>query len=52
MVIYDALIKTKVYKIKETNKFGQTIVIVTHDPGLASLRDRTCNMQDGLIISA
>lgn len=33
-------------------QLGQTIVIVTHDPGLASLCDRTCYMQDGLIISA
>lgn len=33
-------------------QFGQTIVIVTHDPGLASLCDRTCTMQDGVIISA
>ena len=31
-------------------QLGQTIVIVTHDPGLASLCDRTCNMQDGMII--
>jgi lipoprotein-releasing system ATP-binding protein len=30
-------------------QFGQTIVIVTHDPGLASLCDRTCTMQDGII---
>ena len=33
-------------------QLGQTIVIVTHDPGLAQLCDRTCKMQDGLIISA
>lgn len=33
-------------------QLGQTIVIVTHDPGLASLCDRTCTMQDGVIISA
>ena len=33
-------------------QFGQTIVIVTHDPGLASVCDRTCLMQDGVIISA
>lgn len=30
-------------------QFGQTIVIVTHDPGLASLCDRTCTMRDGII---
>ena len=26
---------------------GQTVVIVTHDPALASLCDRTCTLQDG-----
>jgi ABC-type lipoprotein export system ATPase subunit len=26
---------------------GQTIVIVTHDAGLAQLCDRTCILQDG-----
>ena len=26
---------------------GQTVVVVTHDPGLASLCDRTCLLQDG-----
>ena len=29
------------------DKFGQTIVIVTHDPELAALCDRTCVMKDG-----
>ena len=29
---------------------GQTIVIVTHDPDLAALCDRTCHMKDGLFI--
>ena len=33
-------------------QLGQTFVIVTHDPGLASICDRTCVMQDGLIISS
>ena len=28
--------------------YGQTIVIVTHDPALAALCDRTCFLQDGL----
>ena len=28
--------------------YGQTIVIVTHDPTLAALCDRTCHLQDGL----
>ena len=31
-------------------KFSQTIVIVTHDPSLASLCDRTLNMKDGEFI--
>ena len=26
---------------------GQTVVVVTHDPGLAKLCDRTCFLQDG-----
>ncbi len=29
------------------DRLGQTIVIVTHDPGLASLCDRTLTMRDG-----
>ena len=29
---------------------GQTIVIVTHDPGLASLCDRSLTMKDGLFV--
>ena len=32
------------------SSLGQTLVIVTHDPSLASLCDRTCNMQDGLFV--
>ena len=28
-------------------KLNQTIVIVTHDNGLAQLCDRTCTLQDG-----
>jgi lipoprotein-releasing system ATP-binding protein len=31
-------------------ELGQTVVIVTHDPSLASLCDRTCKMQDGRFI--
>ena len=30
------------------DKYGQTIVIVTHDPELAGMCDRTCFMKDGL----
>ena len=29
-------------------ELGQTVVIVTHDPSLASLCDRTCILQDGM----
>ncbi|MBO4434882.1 MAG: ABC transporter ATP-binding protein [Bacteroidales bacterium] len=29
---------------------GQTLVIVTHDPALASLCDRTCTMKDGMFV--
>ena len=29
------------------NELGQTVVIVTHDPGLAAECDRTCVLQDG-----
>ena len=32
------------------SSLGQTLVIVTHDHSLASLCDRTCNMQDGLFV--
>ncbi len=31
-------------------KLGQTIVIVTHDAGLAEMCDRTCHMKDGLFV--
>ncbi len=31
-------------------KLGQTIIIVTHDPELAAMCDRTLNMKDGLFI--
>ena len=36
------------FRLRE--ELGQTIVIVTHDPGLAALCDRTCNMQDGVFV--
>ena len=32
------------------DKLGQTIVIVTHDAGLAEMCDRTCHMKDGLFV--
>ncbi len=31
-------------------QLGQTIVIVTHDEGLARMCDRTCRMKDGLFV--
>ena len=33
-------------------QLGQTVIIVTHDPGLAALCDRTCLMKDGLFVTA
>jgi len=32
------------------DRLTQTIVLVTHDPDLAALCDRTCHMQDGLFV--
>ena len=34
------------------DRYGQTIVIVTHDPELASMCDRTLVMKDGLFVPA
>ena len=31
-------------------ELGQTVVIVTHDPSLASLCDRTCHLEDGCFL--
>ena len=36
------------FRLRDTR--GQTIVIVTHDPDLAALCDRTCHMKDGLFV--
>ena len=36
------------FRLRE--ELGQTTVIVTHDPSLAALCDRTCHMQDGKFI--
>lgn len=33
------------------DRYGQTIIIVTHDPDLASMCDRSLFMQDGLFLS-
>ena len=35
---------------KLRDEFGQTIVIVTHDPDLAKMCDRTLYMKDGLFV--
>lgn len=34
------------------DKYGQTIVIVTHDPSLAQMCDRTLYMRDGLFVDS
>jgi lipoprotein-releasing system ATP-binding protein len=34
------------------DKYGQTIVIVTHDPGLAQMCDRTLYMRDGQFVDS
>lgn len=33
------------------NRFGQTLVIVTHDPELAKISDRVIQMRDGAIVN-
>lgn len=37
--------------LKLRKELGQTFVIVTHNPELASLADRTIRMEDGIIVS-
>ena len=34
----------------ELKKKGKTIIIVTHDPGVAQMTDRIINIEDGKII--
>ncbi len=48
----DSVTKEEIHKLLFSlrDKFNQTLVIVTHDPGLASICDRTLIMQDGLIV--
>ena len=48
----DSATKQEIHKVffdlRDTT--GQTIVIVTHDPGLATLCDRSLTMKDGLFV--
>ena len=45
----DSRTKEEIHRLffRLRNELGQTVVIVTHDPGLASECDRTCVLQDG-----
>ncbi len=45
----DSRTKEEIHRLffRLRNELGQTVVIVTHDPGLASECDRTCILQDG-----
>ena len=48
----DSVTKTELHKLffKLRDEFGQTIVIVTHDPELAGLCDRSLFMKDGVFV--
>ena len=48
----DSVTKTELHKLffKLRNEFGQTIVIVTHDPELAGMCDRSLFMKDGVFV--
>ena len=48
----DSVTKTELHKLFFTlrDKFGQTIIIVTHDPELAVMCDRSLFMRDGLFV--
>ena len=48
----DSATKQEIHKVffDLRDKLGQTIVIVTHDPELAALCDRSLNMKDGQFI--
>lgn len=48
----DSVTKTELHKLffKLRDEFGQTIVIVTHDPELAVMCDRSLFMKDGVFV--
>lgn len=48
----DSVTKTELHKLffKLRDEFGQTIVIVTHDPELAEMCDRSLFMKDGVFV--
>ena len=48
----DSVTKTELHKLffKPRDEFGQTIVIVTHDPELAGMCDRSLFMKDGVFV--
>lgn len=48
----DSVTKAELHKLffELRDKFGQTIIIVTHDPGLAALCDRSLFMRDGVFV--
>lgn len=48
----DSVTKTELHKLffKLRDEFGQTIVIVTHDPELAGMCDRSLFMKDGVFV--
>lgn len=48
----DSVTKAEIHQLffDLRERLGQTIVIVTHDPELAALCDRTLNMKDGLFV--
>ena len=48
----DSRTKEDIHKLffQLRKQLGQTIVIVTHDAGLAQMCDRTCHMKDGLFV--
>ena len=48
----DSRTKEEIHRLFFTlrDSLGQTVVIVTHDPGLAAECDRTCIMKDGVFV--